>query len=249
MLMYGMAPSSFWQDKETEDPETGIKHPMTEEEAEEIFAKYFKSKPKVKQLIDESHRALEKQGYIEIPGSGFRRIINEVWSTDYGTKNGAYRTALNTMVQGGSAYLTQLALILINRFLKQHKELNAEIVVTVHDSITLSCAFKDVPKVAAIAEYIMEHLPVPYLKFNFKGKDILFPMEAEPEVGGTYGYEFGYNEEDFTSFKSIKGYAKYYKGVKLINDKFDSKLITPEEQESQLKQWEKENKIICQSIG
>lgn len=216
-LMYGKTPMGYAADK-------GI----TKEEAQEVFNKYFEGKPKIKKAIDAAQQEVERTGGIRIPASGFVRQLGEINSNQYSKQQQALRQAFNTVIQGSSAMLTQLALINIEKFLPL-SGLNANIIMTVHDSITLSVENKDVPKAVKACKYIMEHISLPMLHINYNGKPILFPMAASADVGENYGYEFEYDEDDFTSFNSTHGFTEYYKQVKLLYDKEDAKIINEDE--------------------
>lgn len=241
-LMYGMAPMTYKEGKfVTDEPEVILpngdkkKHPMTTEEAEEIFSKYFAGKPKIKGAIDLAQEEVKKTGKIRIPASGFVRNLGEIYSVDYSKRNRALRQAFNTIIQGSSSYLTQLAIIAIDTYFMK-SDINASLIITVHDSITLSASHEDVDKAAMIAKYIMEHLPVDMLNIAHNGKEIYFPMEAEVQVGATYAYEFDYDKEDFYSFKSTKGFTEYYKALKLVEDKKEAGLITADEYQKEVEE-------------
>lgn len=226
MLMYGKTPIGYAESE-------GITQP----EAEEIFRKYFESKPKIKQAIDRAQQEVRKNGSIRIPASGFIRKLGDIYSNQYSKQQSSLRESFNTVIQGSSAFLTQLALIGIDTYLQQ-SDINADIIITVHDSITLSVAHDDVDKAITASKYIMEHIPLPMLYIEHGGKQILFPMEASADIGATYGYEFEYEKEDFFSFNSTKGFTEYYKQVKLLEDKEDAKLITKDEYDLELKNLE-----------
>lgn len=238
-LMYGMAPMSYKEGKFVEDePQVLVngekkKHPMTTEEAEDIFAKYFAGKPKIKGAIDKAQEEVKKTGKIRIPASGFVRNLGEIYSVDYGKRGRALRQAFNTIIQGSSSYLTQLAIIAIDTYLMK-SDINASLIITVHDSITLSAAREDVDRAAAVAKYIMEHLPVEMLNIEHNGEKIYFPMEAEVQVGATYAYEFDYDKEDFYSFNSTKGFTEYYKAIKLVEDRKEANITTQEEYDREM---------------
>lgn len=216
-LFYGMSPMAYKEGKMVTDSKTGEKREMTVQEAEKIFEKYFEGKPKIKEAIDEAQQFVTKNGYIEIPISGFRRKLMDIYSNSYSKKQGALRQSFNTLIQGGSAVISQLSIIGIDKVLRS-SNLNASLVGTVHDSITISAAKDDVDEVIKLAKHVMEHLPLDLLNIDYKGKQIYFPMEAEADIGSSYAYEFSYDKEDFDSFMSTKGFTEYYKKMKKIED-------------------------------
>lgn len=246
-LFYGMSPMAYKDGKMVTDPKTGKKREMTVKEAEEIFAKYFEGKPKIKQSIDLAQKFVEKNGYIKIPISGFRRNLMDIYSNSYSKKQGALRQSFNTLIQGGSAVISQLSIIAIDKALR-NSNYNASLVGTVHDSITLSCARNDVDDVVTMAKNIMENLPLDIFNVNYKGHKIHFPMEAEADVGSSYAYEFSYDKEDFYSFKSTKGFTDYYKKIKKLEDMEESGIITKEQLSLLVDRISKE-KYKFQSVG
>lgn len=227
MLMYGKTPIGYAADEN-----------VTKEEAEALFNKYFSSKPRVKYAMEAAQDEARKNGSIRIPASGFVRQLGNIFSNQYAKQQKALRESFNTVIQGSSAMMTQMALIGIDQYLMT-TDINADIIMTVHDSITLSAAHEDVDKAVQIAKYIMEHLPLAMLRIDHNGEQVLFPMEASADVGANYGYEFGYDKEDFYSFKSTKGFTDYYREAKIIEDKEEAKIITKEEYEAALKELEK----------
>ncbi len=246
-LFYGMSPMAYKDGKMITDDKTGKKREMTVKEAELIFAKYFEGKPKIKQSIDEAQKFVEKNGYIKIPISGFRRNLMDIYSNSYSKKQGALRQSFNTLIQGGSAVISQLSIVNIDKALR-NSNYNASLVGTVHDSITLSCAREDVDSVIAMAKDIMENLPLDIFQVNYKGKKIHFPMEADADVGSSYAYEFSYDKDDFYSFKSTKGFTAYYKKIKKLEDMEESGLIDKDKFKLLLERFSKE-KSKYQSAG
>lgn len=226
-LMYGKSEMGYAD-------EMGI----TQEEAEEKFKMYFKGKPKIKQSIDDAQNFLKENGYIEVPLGGFQRKAEEIWSSDYSKRSGALRTAFNTWVQGGSSYISTMAVIYVNRWLKQSKY-NANLMLTVHDSITISSSFEDAPAVAYGAKYIMTHLPIKELQeVTYKGEKVDGFMDAEIGFGRSYGFEAEVSIDELKSFSSIDGFYDYYYAQKLLRDKHDNHMMSDEDYEASIKELE-----------
>lgn len=236
MLLYGETPESFWPKHETIDEKTGEMRPMTLEDAQDVFAKYFAGKPKIKELIDQSKRDVEEHGYAELP-SGFRRQLQGVHSKDFATKNKALRQSLNAKIQGLSAHIAQKALIMIDKFLKS-SGLDAKLVLTVHDSVSLSTTKELLPTVVQAVEYIMTHLPLDYLYVPIDGELTYVNMDVESEVGSNYGQETELDPEQLKTFNSMEGYTLYHAELKRVKDEFQNKYISEEEYEAKKKQVE-----------
>ena len=226
-LMYGKSELGFAD-------EMGI----SKEEAEKKFAMYFKGKPKIKLAIDQAQDELKNNGYTEVPLSGFQRVTNEIWSKDYATRSAALRTAFNSKIQGGSAYISTMAVIYVNKWLRQSKY-NANLMLTVHDSITISSSFEDAPAVAYGVKYIMTHLPIKELQeVTYKGKKVEGFMDAEIGFGKSYGFEAEVSIDELKSFSSIDGFYEYYYAHKLLRDKHDNHMMSDDEYESSTKELE-----------
>lgn len=235
MLLYGESPSSFAPKHDTIDATTGEMRPMTLEDAEQLFKDYFAGKPKIYELIESSKELVTNQGYVEYP-SGLKRNLNGVWSSDFSERNKALRQSLNAQIQGTSAHIAQKALILVDSFLRE-SGIDAKLVLTVHDSLSISTTKELAPAVISATEYIMTHLPLDYLTIPDENGDPLYvAMGVETEVGYTYGDEAEYDPELFASFATTKGYSAYQKDKKRIVDMHDNKLITDEENDAQLEE-------------
>lgn len=214
-LAYGETPFSF-----------APKHNMTVEEADVVFEKYFRNKPKVKQFIDSTHEYLRQNGYVECL-QGFRRNLRDIYSQDKSKQNSALRQSVNTRIQGSGAYLTNTSLIHINNFIEKHN-LRSKIVLTVHDSIVLDCPPEEVHIMARAAKYVMENLPIDWLYIEWKGERLRYPIAADIEIGVTYNDMVDYDVEEINSFMSIKNYCKYKLDLKKIKNFKESKVITPD---------------------
>lgn len=223
-LLYGETPESFAPKQH--DPE------MTLEESKELFDSYFSSKPKIKQLIEDAKTFVEKNGYAVIPGSGFRRKLQEVNSSMYSERSKALRQSLNSQIQGGASYITQVALINLDKAIRKFN-LNAKIFITVHDSIGVSTEKSLVPTVVKVMKYVMENLPMDYLKIEHNGKKIQFKMETEIGVTDTYQHEYDFDEDDFNKAISTKAYVAYYGKLNDLKNRFKHHLMAEDEYEEE----------------
>lgn len=220
--MYGKTPAGYASDE-------GI----TVEEAEKKFAEYFRGKPLIKKAIDDAQEFVRKNGYIEMPISGFQRKLAGIHSSSKQEQQKALRQGFNSVIQGGSAAISTQALILVNRWLK-NSDLNARVMVSVHDSITISTTKEDAYKVAVGTKYLMEHLPIPEIQFEYGGRLVTDFMQATPGFGKNYGFEAEVDPEEFDKFKTSKDFYDYYYARKLVSDKQANGLISEEELEAEL---------------
>jgi len=103
---------------------------ITEPEAEEILKKYFAALPKVKCAIDNSHKNVNRKGFVRHNLGRVRRFIpKEIDGNKFYPKS-SYRQAFNFMIQGYSADMMRIAL---NKVRKECSHLNIKLLACVHD--------------------------------------------------------------------------------------------------------------------
>lgn len=192
-------------------------------EAEVIYNKFLDNKPKIKVFIENTHNFIEANGYVETL-QGHRRILRDVWG-DQQTKAGALRQSVNTIIQGTGAYLTNLAIIMINDYLLSHNK-RSKLVATVHDSIVLDMPPEEIVEVVSVSKFIMENLPIDFLEIPWKDSKIRFPVTADAEIGTSYKDLVDFDEELFPQFNSVYGYTKYFKDIGKFDDYSATGLIT-----------------------
>ena len=233
-LAYGESPFSF-----------AGKNDMTVEEAENIFEQYYSTKPKVKGSIDDVHDFVTKHGYVETM-QGHRRNLKGAQTSDLKIKNEAFRQSFNTIIQGTGGYLTNMSLTYIDDYLTKYN-MKSKIIATVHDSILIDSPKEEIDNIIKISKYIMENLPFDFLKIQWEGKEVPFPVKADAEVGLTYNDVVEYDSEEFKTFNSVKGYSDYYNALNKIQHTFETGLIT-EEQRDQIQEKVKSQKEIYQKL-
>jgi len=124
------------------------------EEAAEMKAKFFAAVPLYTKWMSDVRNFVQASGYVTTM-FGRRRDIPEVWSTDFGKREAAFRVAINTPIQGTGADITTSALI------RLHKKLVTSgyqscIIATVHDSIVVDVHPDEVQDVGELVVDTME---------------------------------------------------------------------------------------------
>lgn len=226
-IAYGESPFSF-----------AGKNNMTVEEAEDIFNKYFATKPSVKNAIDATHEFVQEHGYVEAM-QGHQRFIMDAKSNDKKKRNQALRQSFNSIIQGTAGFLTNMALTYIDDFIQQ-KGLKSKIVATVHDSILIDTHPDDIFIIGKVSKYIMENLPYDFLFTDYKGDKIRYPIEADFEVGLAYNDMVEYNEEEMKTFNKVENYIKYKMALKTIKEYFESGKLTEEQYKQKVELVEQE---------
>ena len=133
-LAYGMGPKKL---SETINCST--------KEAKELITKYFKDFPKIETFLNGLGEFGKKHGYIEtFPPFRRKRWFNSWTPKMYSDRDSFMelgsieRASKNTPIQGSSADMTKLALVLIHKHVKENN-LPVKIIMTVHDQIDTIC--------------------------------------------------------------------------------------------------------------
>ena len=122
-------------------------------EAKLYIDKYFEKYKKVKLYLDKVVEDAKEKGYVK---TYFGRIrpIPEFKTGNAMQKAFAKRVAMNSPIQGTAADIMKLAMIGVDRKLKENK-LSSRIVMQVHDEILVECLNDEVEKVKSILKEAM----------------------------------------------------------------------------------------------
>ncbi|WBF81825.1 DNA polymerase A [Staphylococcus virus vB_SurM-PSU5] len=215
-LAFGESPFSF-----------AGKNNMSVEEAEEIFEKYFQTKPSVKTSIDNVHEFVQQYGYVDTM-HGHRRFIRSAQSAEKKIRNEGLRQSFNTIIQGSGSFLTNMSLTYLDDFI-QSRNLKSKVIATVHDSILIDCPPEEAKLMAKVTIHVMENLPFDFLKAEIGGKEVQYPIKADMEIGLNYNDMVDYDEEEIETFKSYQGYIKYMMNLQTLEDYKESGKLTDEQ--------------------
>ena len=143
---------------------------VTQPEAQEFIDKYFHRYPAVKKFMDNEIKKCEKNGYVTTLLNR-RRYIPEINSKNGAMKQFAQRQAINTPVQGSAADLIKLAMINIQREIKEQK-LKTKMISTVHDELIFESPPKEKTTVVDLIRDKMMHAVT-----------LVVPIEVNVKVG------------------------------------------------------------------
>jgi len=146
-LMYGMG-----------DYGLSSRTALTVSEAHAFIEAYFKRFSRVKEYLDNTVREARQRGYVETI-LGRRRYFPELSShsaANMGLRRAAERAAVNMPVQGSAADIIKLAMIRLDRRLREEK-LRARMVLQVHDELVLEVAEAEVEAAKALVVEVMEN--------------------------------------------------------------------------------------------
>ena len=127
---------------------------ITRKEAQEYIDTYFDKYPGVKEYIDEVIREAKEKGYVETLFNR-RRYLPEINSRNFNLRSFAERTAMNTPIQGSAADIIKVAMIAVDKKLKEEK-MEATMLLQVHDELIFEVPEYEREKLAKLVKEVME---------------------------------------------------------------------------------------------
>ena len=120
-------------------------------EAAAIIDEYFRQYPGIKRYMDETIAEAGKQGYVQTL-MGRYRYLPDISSRNATTRQAAERNAINTPIQGTAADMIKLAMIRIQRVLKE-RQVKSRMLLQVHDELVFD-VFR--PEESQVREIILD---------------------------------------------------------------------------------------------
>ena len=102
-------------------------------EAKAYIDKYFETYPQIKTYMDKTIEFCKKEGYVKTLINR-RREIPEINSSNYMVKQFGKRAAMNAPIQGSAADLIKIAMVRIDKRMKE-ENLNSSMILQVHDEL------------------------------------------------------------------------------------------------------------------
>jgi DNA polymerase-1 len=138
---------------------------LTPEEAQEIIDGYFAGFPAIREYLRSQVERARLDGFTETL-LGRRRYIPELTSGNRRLRELGERQALNAPIQGSASDVFKVAMITVDRSLRDAPELGCRMLLTVHDELVFEVPSANVEATAAVVRDRMEHavaLDVPLL--------------------------------------------------------------------------------------
>jgi DNA polymerase I len=149
-------------------------------EASDYIKRYFERLPGVRAWLDDTVRIARTTGYVSTM-YGRRRYLPELNAQPGGARAQAERIAINTPIQGTAADLIKLAMIRLDKVLKD-RGLGARMILQVHDELLLEAPENEWQEAAKLAKREMEG--VAELKIPLKVELKSGPNWAEMSAAG-----------------------------------------------------------------
>ena len=131
---------------------------ISNSEAQQFIDAYFKQYPGVKAWLDGTIETAREQGYVTTLLNR-RRYVPELKSSDVNTRRGAERVAINTPVQGSAADIIKLAMVRLDRALREDQAFRgktARMLLQVHDELVVEADEAIAEAASALTKQVME---------------------------------------------------------------------------------------------
>ena len=114
----------------------------------------FKTYPGIKEFLDDTVKHAKEMGYV-VTLFGRRRPVPELSSSNFQQRSFGERVAMNAPIQGTAADIIKIAMVGVNRRLKEQK-LKSRLVLQVHDELLIEAYIPELPEVEKILKEEME---------------------------------------------------------------------------------------------
>lgn len=161
-IVYGISSFGLGQDLD-----------ISRKEAEGYIEKYFATYGKVKKFLDRTVEDAKKNGYT-VTMFGRRRPIPELASSNFMTRSFGERAAMNAPVQGTAADIIKIAMVRVNRRLKE-EHLQSKLVLQIHDELIIETKKEELEIVQKILVEEMMH-----------AVDLTVPLLVDANVGDSW---------------------------------------------------------------
>lgn len=161
-IVYGISSFGLGQDLD-----------ISRKEAEGYIEKYFATYGRVKEFLDRTVEDAKKNGYT-VTMFGRRRPIPELASSNFMTRSFGERAAMNAPVQGTAADIIKIAMVRVNRRLKE-EHLQSKLVLQIHDELIIETKKEELEIVQKILVEEMMH-----------AADLAVPLLVDANVGDSW---------------------------------------------------------------
>ena len=128
---------------------------ITRKEAAKYIDDYFKTYPGIKIFLDDTVAHAKEMGYV-VTLFGRRRPVPELSSSNFMQRSFGERVAMNSPIQGTAADIIKIAMIGVNRRLKEN-DMKSRLVLQVHDELLIEAYRPELEEVKSILREEMEN--------------------------------------------------------------------------------------------
>ena len=124
-------------------------------EAKEIIDNYFEKFSGIKQYMSDTINFCREHGYVKTL-AGRRRYIRDITSNNRTVVGFAERNAINAPIQGSAADMIKLAMIEVDKKLREHK-FETKMILQVHDELVFDVPKNELAEVTPVIIKAMEN--------------------------------------------------------------------------------------------
>jgi DNA polymerase-1 len=124
-------------------------------EARNYINSYFSEYPEVKEYMDKNVALAKESGYATTM-LGRKRQIRELTSSNYNLRQFGERVAMNMPLQGSAADIIKLAMLKVDKRLKD-ENLKSKLILQVHDELIIDALVSEKDKVEKLLKEEMEN--------------------------------------------------------------------------------------------
>ncbi len=146
---------------------------ITRKEAKGYIDRYFDRYPGVKTYIEDIIRDAKDKGYVETLFHR-RRYLPDINARNFNMRSFAERTAMNTPIQGSAADIIKVAMIAMDKKLKE-ENMQATMLLQVHDELIFEAPEEEIPKLKQLVKDVME-----------RTVELSVPLKVESSVGNSW---------------------------------------------------------------
>ena len=128
---------------------------ISPKEAKQIIDSFYQTFPEVGVFFNEIVANALKDGYVSTL-LGRRRYLRELHDSNYQTREFAKRAAMNAPIQGTAADLIKIAMINVDKMLKENN-FETKMVLQIHDELIFKVPVKEKDRVYPLIRNIMEN--------------------------------------------------------------------------------------------
>ena len=122
---------------------------VSNQDAEEFLNAYFAKFPEIKLYMDKTIKFCRKSGYVNNIFGRKSHFIN-INNKNYNVRNFQERAAINAPIQGSASEIMRLAMIRLDKKLKEQKNKKTKMLLQIHDELIFETSKEEVKRISKI---------------------------------------------------------------------------------------------------
>ena len=122
---------------------------VSNQDAEEFLNAYFAKFPEIKLYMDKTIKFCRKSGYVKNIFGRKSHFIN-INDKNYNVRNFQERAAINAPIQGSASEIMRLAMIRLDKRLKEQKNKKTKMLLQIHDELIFETSKEEVKRISKI---------------------------------------------------------------------------------------------------